>query len=48
MGKVFLKAPAHTEGVLDRQGESNRVTIRKIFDAERKELTDKYFSVNIP
>ena len=48
MGKVFSKAPDRVENVTVRVtwGGSNR-TIRKIFDAERKELTDKLYPVNI-
>ena len=47
MGKVFPKAPYRNEiaGLSEKTmktkvGVPNRITIRKMFDAERKELTD--------
>ena len=36
MGKVFPKAPVRNEKVIV---VSNRITIRKMFDAGKKELT---------
>lgn len=54
MAKVFLKAPARIGKVIvkTKGGLSNRIPIRKTFDAKRKELTesnfvDKYSPVNI-
>ena len=41
---MFLKAPIRNEKAMR---VSNRITIRKIFDVERKELTDKIFLKNI-
>jgi hypothetical protein len=37
MGKVLPKAPVRN--LIGIIGVSNRITIRKMFDAERKELT---------
>jgi hypothetical protein len=47
MGKVFPKGPVQIEKA---NGGTNRITIRTrmMFDAERKELTDKFSPVNIP
>ena len=48
--KVFPKAPVRIEKAMAKTeggGGSNRITIRKMFDAERKELTDKLSPVNI-
>ena len=41
MGKVVPKGPVRNEKIIGikRRG-SNRITIRKMFDAERKELTE--------
>ena len=48
MGNMFPEAPVRKEKEIARE-ESNRKTIRKMFDADReKELTDKLFAVNIP
>ena len=50
MRKVFNKAPV-TASAIEKAtvkfGASNRITIRKMFDAERKELADKLSEVNI-
>ena len=41
MGNVFFKGPIRNDKTVEikRRG-SNRITIRKMFDAERKELTE--------
>ena len=46
---MFPKGPVRVEEalVMKRGVESNRITVGKIFDAERKELTDKFLPVNI-
>ena len=44
MGKVFPNGPVRTE--IARR-VSNRITIRKMFDAKRKELTYIFSPVNI-
>ena len=44
MGNVFLNVPAF---VKTREGFSNRITIR-MFDTERKGLTNEFSPVNIP
>ena len=43
---MFPKAPDGIENLRVTWGVSNR-TIRKMFDAERKELTDKLSAINI-
>jgi hypothetical protein len=43
MGKVFPQAAVRNEMVIG--GGSNRITIRKMFDEEKKELTDDKFSL---
>ena len=44
MGQVIPKSPdrkaSHKISVKIKRGGSNRITIRKMFDAERKELTE--------
>ena len=45
-GKVVPKDPVPTDRVR-KWGRSYRMTIRKMFDAERKELTDKISAANI-
>ena len=42
---MFPKVPVRKEKAMR---ESDRITIRKMFYAERKELTDKNFLKNIP
>jgi hypothetical protein len=48
-GKVFPKAPVRIEKAMAKTGGggSYKITIRKMFDAERKELTDKLSPANI-
>jgi hypothetical protein len=50
MRMVFPKAPVRSDEPmikLPEGGGSNRTTSRKVFDAERKEVTDKLSGVNI-
>ena len=42
---MFPKGPVPIEKV---SGASDRITIRKMFDAERKELTDEFLPADIP
>ena len=42
---MFPKGPVPIEKA---NGASDRITIRKMFDAERKELTDEFSPANIP
>jgi hypothetical protein len=46
---MFPKGPVRIEKAMvkTRGGGSNRITITKMFDAERKALTDKLSQVNI-
>jgi hypothetical protein len=47
-GNVFPKGPVRIEKAMKTKGGgSNRITIRRMFDAQRKELTDKWSPVNI-
>ena len=50
MGKVFPKGPVRIEKavVTTEGGGSNRITIRRMFDAQKKGLTDKWSPMNIP
>ena len=45
MGKVFAQPPFQNEKA--SSDGSNSVTICKMFDAERKKLTDKFYAANI-
>jgi hypothetical protein len=45
MGKVL---PKGRNIKTTKEGESNKIYMRKMFDAEKKELTCKFLKVNIP
>ena len=46
---MFPKAPVRIEKAMvkSKGGESNTITIRKILEVERKELTEKLSAANI-
>ena len=44
---MFPKGPVPIERALG-SGASSKIAMRKMFDAERKELTDKFSPASIP
>ena len=44
---MFSKVQVRSDKAMVKWGRTNRITIRKMFDAERKELTDEFPVVNI-